>query len=181
MVRDALFALLALFAVIGFIRAGAAGTQVLRHWSHFIDGWEHSSLAFYASLKEAIAARKVPKAKYSTVTISEGNAFSRKRIYLRARRSGQVMDICAAPFGRGFFVSWWLVVPPSWINYVPVIGWVIALFSPLTYYKLDTATMFQSVVHDAVQEVIDAATTAKGIRALTADERKPIMRDFFKR
>ena len=172
---------LVVLALIGLARARSADTQVLRHWSHLIDGLEHSSQEFYASVEAALGDRELPNATSSLIEIPEGGFFSADRLYLRIRRGEQLVDICAAPFGRGFFVSWWLVVPPSWIRLVPLIGWVIQILSPQTYYSIDTATMFQSVVHSAVQEVIDAATTAKGIRALTEDERKPIMRDFFKR
>lgn len=41
--------------------------------------------------------------------------------------------------------------------------------------------MFQTSVRQAVIEVVDQVTSAKGIRALTELERKPVMRDFFKR
>ena len=32
---------------------------------------------------------------------------SAKREYLRMQRGKYAFDICAAPFGNGFFVSWW--------------------------------------------------------------------------
>jgi hypothetical protein len=55
------------------------------------------------------------------------------------------------------------------------------VFKPVTYYKMDTTLMFQSVVHKVVTDVVDQVTTAKGIRALTELERKPIMREFYQR
>ena len=54
------------------------------------------------------------------------------------------------------------------------------LFSPPTFYKLDTALMFQEAVHNAVLEVIDGMTSAKGLRALSDLERKPILKAFAK-
>lgn len=60
----------------------------------------------------------------------------------------------------------------------PLLGWVyIKVFGPFTYYKLDTKLMFQSAVHSAVQTVVAEVTSAKGIRALTELERKPILRE----
>jgi len=41
--------------------------------------------------------------------------------------------------------------------------------------------MFQAVVHAAVLEVVDQVMSAKGARALTEFERKPIMREFYQR
>ena len=55
------------------------------------------------------------------------------------------------------------------------------LFLPPTYYRLDSASMFHATVHQAIQEIIDQMTQAKGLRALTELERKPILRDFFQR
>jgi hypothetical protein len=41
--------------------------------------------------------------------------------------------------------------------------------------------MFQSIAHTAVLRVLDGLTNAKGLRALSESERKPLMRDFFSR
>ena len=38
----------------------------------------------------------------------EGGLLSAKRLYLRVIRKEHVFDICGAPFGNGFFFSWWL-------------------------------------------------------------------------
>jgi hypothetical protein len=61
-----------------------------------------------------------------------------------------------------------------------VFGIIRPLFFPprFTYYRHDTAQMFYLAVHKAVGEVIDGLCTAQGVRLLTEDERKPIMRLF---
>ena len=41
--------------------------------------------------------------------------------------------------------------------------------------------MFRGAVYSAVLEVIDEITNAKGLRALSETERKPILTDLFKR
>jgi len=170
---------LLLCLVIGAMRALMSDTMVQRHWSHLIDGLSYSSQEFYASLREALAARQMPRAKLKMIWIPEGGALtSGTRDYLRVRRGSAVTDICAAPFGRGFFFSSWLIVPPSVLRLSPVIGWVIAMFSTPTYYKIDTAVMFHAMVHGALLECIDGVTNAKGIRALSDAERKPIMKGF---
>jgi len=64
---------------------------------------------------------------------------------------------------------------------IPLIGLLYRyLFTRPTYYRMDTTLMFQSAVHSVVCEVVDGLTTAKGLRALEADEKKPIMRDLLK-
>ncbi len=70
----------------------------------------------------------------------------------------------------------------TWVVALPGIGWLYTwLFKPATYYRIDTTLMFQKAVHNAVLEVIDEITTAKGLRALSESERKPIMREFYQR
>jgi len=62
---------------------------------------------------------------------------------------------------------------------MPLIGWIYErIFAPPTYYSLDTANMFQESVHNAVLEVLDCMTSNKGVRALSENERKPIMKKF---
>ncbi len=62
---------------------------------------------------------------------------------------------------------------------MPLLGPIYErIFRPQTYYKVDTALMFQDAVHNAVLEVIDQISTVKGIRPLSEFERKPIMREF---
>jgi hypothetical protein len=64
---------------------------------------------------------------------------------------------------------------------VPVLGVIYErFFHPITYYKIDTALMFQESIRSAVLEVIDEITKSKGIRALSESERAPIMNDLFK-
>ncbi|MBN1827271.1 MAG: hypothetical protein JW958_13515 [Candidatus Eisenbacteria bacterium] len=229
------------------------------HWSTLVENFQASSQEFYASLEEALKRRQIPHISTSRVVYPETGAFSPKREYLRVKREDLLFDICAAPFGTGFFFSWWLtmkerrwgllwgivffsvlsvltrllfpVLAPLVAN---VIGsplmlmgatdhsvlyllvailvffgmlWVSALlarvgftlfeeailsipllnlfyawiFRPLTYYRVDTMLMFEKMVQTAVLEVIDSMTSAKGIRALSEDERKPIHRGLLKR
>ena len=166
---------------IGVVRARHAEAQVLRHWSQLVDGLSHSSREFYATLRQALLQRDVPDIVMREVRVHEGAPLvSAQRYYLRVKRNAEYIDICAAPFGRGFFFSSWLILPPSILRLSPIIGWVIAVFSRPTYYRIDTAGMFHAMVHGAVLECIDGVTSAKGIRALSEGERKPMMRDFHK-
>jgi hypothetical protein len=70
----------------------------------------------------------------------------------------------------------------DYILHLPLIGkWYERHFRPITYYRIDTSEMFQQTVQQIVMDVIDEATTANGMRALTELERKPVMRDFFRK
>ncbi len=127
---------------------------------------------------------KLPDVQVSRVAHREGGLLSAKREYLRVCRKELIVDICAAPFGPNvFFVSWWLgKMPDSFLATLPVVGWIIKHFvNPLTYYKLDTALMFQESVHAALLEILDGAIKAKGLRALSEMDRKPILTGLFSR
>jgi hypothetical protein len=204
------------------------------NWAHLYEGLQASTINFYAMVEGAVNARQIPDVVIERVEYSEGGALSDKRQYLRVRRRRDVFDICGAPFGNGFFFSWWkAVLKPSLpsvaavlivLVYLAVAGWFmnkvgvfigpmvlvilvplalffvsrlgnpdaddfilslpligplyLRFFHPITYYRVDTSQMFQQAVQQAVHEVIGQMTTAKGLRALTETELKPVMRAF---
>lgn len=98
---------------------------------------------------------------------------------------GLFLVLLGAPFLFSLMAPTMTAQFPGWddaIRAIPVIGPLYdRWFQPVTYYRIDTALMFQSAIHSAVLEVVDELTKAKGLRALTADERKPILRDLFQR
>jgi hypothetical protein len=217
--------------------ADASPATAFSHWYHSFPNFQASPLEFYSSVEQAVKRREIPDSTPSRIEYQESGLLSARREYLRITRGGLVFDICAAPFGQGFFVSWWLaritpspIIPtliagvvilftwigclsvfgeiqgfllfplalagflflvgaamsqgePDWVPYVlviPVIGDLLGRwFQPYTYYRIDTALMFQESVRSAVLEVLDGMTQAKGVRALTETERKPILREFY--
>lgn len=180
---------------------------VLSHWHKLFEGMQASSQQIYSQMEQAIKRREIPDVKISRISYPEAGALSARREYLRVQRLEYIFDICAAPFGTGFFFSWWLGETRkfSWllaiiiVVLILIVGLLIKLpwWLPLgigavivglwrlslrpTYYRLDTALMFQDSVHAAVLEVIGQVTESKGIRALSELEKKPIMSDLFKR
>jgi len=159
---------------------------VLSHWSTLIENFQSSPQEFYATVEAAIAKRKLPNVSVSRVSGREGGTFSASREYLRVTKNEFIFDICAAPFGTGYFYSSWQTLKQESGCLRLFLIWSIVgipfLFLPrprLTYYQMDTAQMFQKAIHNAVLEAVDTVTNAKGIRALSETERKPIMREFF--
>jgi hypothetical protein len=160
-----------------------------------------------------------------------------------------VYDVCAAPFGNGYFVSWrvgevavrlnvlgllviltglfaggvalfneyrfhlmfyperflWaagitvgVLVASLWLArssvalglanldalllHTPVAaGFYERFLRPITYYRIDLALMYEEAVHSAVLQVIDELTDVQQLPRLSEAERKPVMRDFYKR
>jgi hypothetical protein len=160
---------------------------VLSHWYHLFEGMQESPQRFYTLLEQALERRKLPNINRSRVDYREGGILSAKREYFRVRRMEHLFDICGAPFGaNAFFVSWWLGEAPGFlwelILKIPFLGLaILRIFRPYTYYRLDSALMFQELVRSAVLEVVDQISEAKGLRTLSELERKPIMSSFFQK
>lgn len=116
--------------------------QIVSHWDKYFDGLQYSSQAFYSALDDALASRSIPGAVASRVELAEGAAFSAKREYLRVRREKYTFNICAAPFGSGFFVSWWLTKPSRrGLFYALLLVLVCALFfGSLTWFGVLAVT-----------------------------------------
>src|SRR5437899_9504599 len=146
----------------------ASPAFVISHWYNLVEGLQASPLEFYTAVEQAIARREVPAAKLSRVDWREGGVLSARREYLRVKRKHLLFDVCGAPFGRGFFVSWWLGERGFFaaLSTLPVVGLFFGwLVRPDSYYNIDTTLMFQEAVHAAVLEVLDGLTQAKGLRA----------------
>jgi hypothetical protein len=86
--------------------------EVVGHWHTLIEGFATSPLDFYKLVKASIAKRQIPALSIYSIEWKESGLGSGKRIYLRVSREGLNFDICAAPFGTGYFFSWWLAVIP---------------------------------------------------------------------
>jgi hypothetical protein len=78
------------------------------HWHHLFDEVQLSPGEVYASITAVLARRALPDTTSTEVIYREAGIFSAGRAYLRISHEHNVLDFCAAPFGRGFFVSWWL-------------------------------------------------------------------------
>jgi hypothetical protein len=104
----------------------AKSTELLSHWPKLIEGLQFSSQEFYARVEKALADREVPGLIASRVDWMEGGLLSARREYLRLARERLVFDICAAPFGTGFFVSLWFSRKPLRFGWV---GWIFVLIA----------------------------------------------------
>jgi hypothetical protein len=89
--------------------ASAPLDGVLSHWSTLIENMQQSPLQFYEAVEAALRQRQLPETMNSRIDYRESGLLSAHREYLHVTREKLVFDICGAPFGNGFFVSWWLV------------------------------------------------------------------------
>lgn len=155
------------------------------NWNTLVDKFSFSSQEFYKLLREELNDHGITGMKISNARLKEGNMFSSRRLYLRVEWKEYQYDMCAAPFADGFFLSWWLLFKTSVGQMItariPFIGfWLVKKWYPVTYYKVDTASMFMSYCHQSVLNVLDEITKDSGVR-VNDTERKPTLKDFFKR
>jgi hypothetical protein len=74
-------------------------------WSQLIENISANPSDVYATIEQCVEARKVPDLEITREFWHEGGAISAQREYLRLTRERLVFEICAAPFGTGFFLS----------------------------------------------------------------------------
>lgn len=148
---------------------------VLSHWHHAFDNFTYSPQDFYTSAEQAITAKNVPGLSFDRINHWQKGILGEQREYLRIIREKYIFDICAAPFGSGFFISWRLIEKRSflkeWAKKHPAFAAVLDL---KTFYEHDTEIMFKEFVHKGLMEAIDEMTNTKGLRALSETERKPV-------
>jgi hypothetical protein len=85
-----------------------------------LDGQHFSTVEFYDQVEADLRARRVPRLRSKRVEFHEGSRLSDKRLYLRLARERFSFELCAAPFGSGYFFS---------LRYVEVPrgGWVMLI------------------------------------------------------
>lgn len=143
-------------------------TVTVNHtYRHFAD-LQLSAKEFYKKLEDTIKHYKYP----SEVTIYRANLstsgmFSAKREYLLVCYRNYVYYVCAAPFGRSFFITWWFQYERSdfldWLFRSRIMS---ALFEDkeTTMFKKDTRLMFQNSINDIITELSASVQPAHGTR-----------------
>lgn len=156
------------------------------NWNHLIEPFEYSTEEFYRKFRKELMSHGISGIMAQDITLREGNLFSSRRRYIQVDWKEYQYNICAAPFGDGFFISWWLLKRLSWIQITIslLLGvWIARKLFPVTFYRIDTASMLMKYAQKSVLKVIDEITDGKGVRVMTEDERKPILNtgDIFRR
>jgi hypothetical protein len=156
------------------------------HWNTLLDEFQYSTKDFYKLLTKELQSHGINKISITNKSLSTGNALSKKRLYLRVSWKSYTYDCCCSPFGNGTFISWWMFSKKTGfellISKIPFVGNYLAqAFFPKTYYSVDTTSMFMTYAQSSVLKVIDDITKEKGVRPLSETDKKPILRDVFKR
>lgn len=155
------------------------------NWNTLLDNFSHSTEDFYELLKQELSNRGIKNLRIINKSLNQDSIGYVKRKYLLITWKDYDYYVCAASFGKGFFVSWHLVYKDSpfqmFIAKTPFIGnWLVDKLFAMTFYQRDTASMFMTYTHQSVLKVIENITKEQGVR-LTEQEKKPILNNIFKR
>jgi hypothetical protein len=164
-----------IIVIIGLIALyGKTPSTIKSHWQHFYDGCQISTTDFYNQIETGLRDRKIQGLNFGQESFLESHVFSAKRVYLRIAEQEYLFYICAAPFGTGTFVSWWLCIKDeNFVNKIPILSKLAGKDRHnKSFYQMDTEAMYQSVIHSTVLSVADSLTKEKGVRELSELERQ---------
>jgi hypothetical protein len=166
-----IFIILLLLALIayGYYSGKVMNRPILSHGHRRYVAPPFSPSEFYNEVKRQVQAKQIGNVTIDTVNFSEGGLMSANREYLRIRYKEYFFYVCAAPFGTGYFVSWWLgdigdPIRDLLVN-IPLIGKAFNK-KPKTFFEHDTSLMFKETINDCVNDAIENLTNAKGVRGL---------------
>ena len=86
-------------------KSDSTDNQLLSYWCRLFDKPLCSPTEFYALVEENLKKWEIPALEGGYIDLRESNMFSDKRLYLQLNREKLVFEVCAAPFGTGYFVS----------------------------------------------------------------------------
>jgi hypothetical protein len=143
--------------------------HVFSHWFVPMEGVHFSTVEFYDWVEAQLASRQVPRLKSKRVEYHEGGRLSDKRLYLRLARERFSFEVCAVPFGTGFFFSLRFVEIPrgGWLMlllWLLAAGVALALVAGFLYFLTFEATGTFWLVLGAVDAAAIVGLTVRGMR-----------------
>jgi hypothetical protein len=143
------------------------------HYFHFED-FQLSAQEFYKIVEKILDDRAFPDVDTEIKQLNMGGFFSPQRDYLVIRGGDLEFYICAAPFGKNFFISYFLKTKEM--------GSVEAFFTRLfgsstskSFYEIDSQAMFQAGAKSAIMKAIQQVTESRGVRKLQDHELIPMI------
>ena len=85
----------------------AASDTIHSHDYQHFENLQLSSQEFYATLESLIKDYQYPSVECKIEEMKEGGLFSAKRKYFTISWERHTYYVCASPFGKSFFISWW--------------------------------------------------------------------------
>ena len=86
-------------------RLNRQAAEVITHWGTVLPGVHFSAEQLYTKVETEIRSREWPGVEFFRASHTEAGLLSHKREYLRVIRQRQVFDLCAATFGKDYFIT----------------------------------------------------------------------------
>ncbi len=152
-----------------FLTIMATETTIHAHQSQHFEDLQLSAKEFYTLLKNMIEEYRYPDVKCEPVTLSESGLFSSRREYLCISKGRYHYYVCASPFGKSFFISWWLQEDAHTAANVASkfgkLGKAVATrMESKTFYERDTELMFTSSINSLIKSAVEKVKADKGYR-----------------
>ncbi len=150
----------------------------------FLENYPLTPLAFYQSFEEAFARRQIIGVEITRINRLEWHLLSGSRIYLLLRFRGAVCILSGVTLGTGFLASWRYSTNASRtlliLFQVPFVGAAAQkMLTPPTFYRTDLYYAFEQIVRSSILETTNLLTAQEGIRPLTENETRPLLREFY--
>ena len=149
---------------------------VIRHWRAFAESFHMAPSVFYSALEEEIKSREIPGLDLKKVEWAEGGILSFQRTYLRLTRERLVFDICAAPFGKGYFFSCRFAELPIQIHPLAVLA-LFAVFGVLLLLLIRALGFFWGCFFLASGSVLTILSLRNAVSLGLADLDAALMRN----
>jgi len=115
-------------------RLNAQSAEVFTHWGTVLPGIHFSAQELYAKVENEIQERQWPGVEFLRAVHSEAGLLSHKREYLRVIRQRQVFDLCAANFGKDYFVTLREAEIRAQLTLATLLIFLVALFMIITLF-----------------------------------------------
>ena len=139
------------------------------HGAEHFDDLQLSAKEFYTTLESMVKEYQFPNVKCTIEELKESGLLSAKRQYLAISWNRHKYLVCASPFGRSFFISWWhqegANTGASIMGKFGLLGKAVANnMESRSFYEIDSELMFKSSINAIIQMAIDKVKVDKGYK-----------------
>ncbi|MDB4921225.1 hypothetical protein [Mucilaginibacter sp.] len=129
-------------------------------YQHF-ENLQLSAKDFYTQLHSLITEYQFPEVTCRVTPLSDNGSFFSRREYLEIKYHSFKYYVCAAPFGKNFFISWRLQEYVStWTRFS---NWIEGKKGK-SFYEQDTEVMFSNSITALVKNVVGKVMEEHGFR-----------------
>jgi len=137
------------------------------HGYQMFEDLQLSSKEFYKTLEDLVKDYEYPGVTVKTEELKEGGWLSAKRQYFTISWQRHRFLVCASPFGRSFFISWWhqegANTGANIASKFGALGKAVANnMENKTFFEIDNQIMFINCITALIKIAIDKVKADKG-------------------